>query len=106
MYEFRAIFLPYCLDRQEDGRYAVLNRNYKPLGFTTREFTTYSDYPVLVTIKGLSPEKIRAISANGDADPERIYLYNDGCVPTRSAEHMQAYQNRLALLAPLMVEPA
>jgi hypothetical protein len=31
--DFRAMFFPYCLQKQKDGRYVVLNREYKPVGF-------------------------------------------------------------------------
>ena len=36
------------LQKQPDGRYAVLNREYKPVGFCTRKYVTYEEYPVLV----------------------------------------------------------
>jgi len=48
----RAIFLPYCIQRLEDGRYVVLNRNYKPLGFRTTEFLRYEDYHNLCEVQG------------------------------------------------------
>ncbi len=35
--DFRAISLPYVLQRQEDGSYLVLNRKYKAIGFLTGE---------------------------------------------------------------------
>ena len=33
--DFRSVFMPYCLRKQKDGRYVVLNREYKPVGFFT-----------------------------------------------------------------------
>jgi hypothetical protein len=30
--DFRAVFLPYCLEKRNGGRYVVLNREYKPVG--------------------------------------------------------------------------
>jgi hypothetical protein len=87
----RAIFLPYCIQRLEDGRHVVLNRNYKPLGFTTEDFVTYEDYPIGVTFKGLTPKKAAQISYRGSADLDTIYLYNDGCNPDESAANMKAY---------------
>jgi len=35
---------------------------------------------------------------------DRIYLYNDGCVPTESTEHMKNYLERLKILAKLKVD--
>jgi hypothetical protein len=34
---------------------------------------------------------------------DRIYSYNDGCVPTESVEHMKNYLERLKSLAKLKV---
>jgi hypothetical protein len=103
---FRELYLPYCLDRQEDGRYAVLNRRYKPVGTTTdrRNWVDYGD-PHLVKLSGLTPAACRALSFNGSEDTSRIYLYNDGCVPTDSAEAWEAYCRRLQRLAQLKAEP-
>ena len=41
---FRWVFLPYCLDEQDDGRWAVLNRDYKPLGMLTGEYVDYDGH--------------------------------------------------------------
>jgi hypothetical protein len=101
--DIRSVFLPYCVKRQEDGRYAVLNREYKPVGFWTHAHVTYEDHPVLVTIKGLTAARAARISYKGDTSVEAIYLYADGCVPTESDANMTAYLARLAVLAKLGV---
>ena len=101
--DFRSVFLPYIIEKQPDGRYAVLNREYKPVGFYTRDFVTYADHPVLVNFKGLTAAKAAKISYKGDPDTSHIVLYNDGCVPTQSKANMQAYLARLELLAKLAV---
>lgn len=99
--DFRSVFMPYCLDQQEDGRYAILNREYKPVGFFTRDHVRYEDHPVLVTLKDLGPKKIEKLSCHADPNPKRIYLYNDGCVPTHDKKHMKSYMEKLAILASL-----
>lgn len=99
--DFRSVHLPYLLQRQPDGRYVVLNREYKPLGFQTKEHYNYDDYPIAVKIKGLTTLRISKISFDGSTDAESIYLYNDGCIPTDSAAAMNAYLARLAILAKL-----
>jgi hypothetical protein len=101
--DFRAVFLPYCLQKQTDGRYAILNRRYKPVGLTLEEFFKYEDYPVCVELKGLGPKTAVKLSYRGDPNVDKIYLYNDGCAPTESAEHMQNYLKRLEILAKLEV---
>ena len=92
MFDLRTFVLPYCLERQADGAYRVLNRRYEPLmGSDGRvEFA-----------RALSPEQVKAISFDGQmGDAQgRIYLYNDGCVPTASAGHWAAYSTRLQRLA-------
>lgn len=97
----RAIFLPYCIQRQPDGRYVVLNRNYKPLGFRTADFLEYEQYPIAVKFKGLTPKKAASLSARGSENLEAITLYNDSCIPTASAANMKAYLSRLEILAKL-----
>lgn len=98
------VAFPYCLQRQSDGRYVALNRDYKPVGFMIDEFIDYDKYPIAVQIRGLGPEHAASISFNGDGDLRCIYLYNDGCKPDSSANAMQDYLRRLAILAKLPVE--
>lgn len=104
--ELRWTHFPYCLDRQPDGRYAVLNRSYKPVGMMVSNFVTYADNPVLVKIKGLTPLRASKMSYAGSTDLDRIYFYNDGCVPTSSAANMSAYLKRLAVLMKLTIDDA
>ena len=101
LHDFRSAHLPYCLQMQKDGRYVVLNREYKPIGFTTTDWVDYEKYPVAVKIKGLTAKKAEKVSYKGSGDLDNIYLYNDGCVPTKSTKNMQAYLKRLEALAKL-----
>ena len=103
-FPFRWFFLPYCLHRQNDGRYAVLNRKYKPVGMCVTDFVAYANHPCLVTMGGLTPELAAKVSCTSSASLERIYLYNDECVPDASAEHWTAYAARLQELAKIQVE--
>ena len=102
--ELRHTHFPYCLDRQEDGSYVLLNRNYKPVGFMTDDWVKYEQYPVGVKLKGITEKLAAELDARGRANLDRIYFYNDGCLPTESAEHMQAYMARLAKLMALRIE--
>lgn len=96
----RALAMPYCLDLQPCGRYALLNRKYKPVGFSSRSFVYYEEYPVLFNVR-ITPKRAAAISLRGDPDPRRIILYNDGCIPTANSEAWLFYQAKLAILARL-----
>ncbi|MCK9385488.1 MAG: hypothetical protein M0Q15_12790 [Nevskia sp.] len=99
--DFRAVYFPYCIERQADGTWLVLNRHYKPVGFNTDDFITYEQFPVSAKLSGLGPAKLKKLSYSGVATGDRIYLYNDGCVPTHDAASMRAYLEKLKLLAGL-----
>ncbi len=101
--DFREVFLPYCLKKQSDGRYVVLNREYKPIGFKTRENIKYEEYPICVDLKGIGSATTTKLSYKGDSNTDEIYLYNNSCVPTANAEHMKNYLKRLEILAKFKV---
>ena len=102
--DFRSVVLPYCLKKTSKNEYIVLNREYKPVGFNTFEHLEYKDYPIMLNLKGLTPQKVKEISWEGDSNDEMIFLYNDGCIPTRSKENMNRYLKRLEILAKLKIE--
>ena len=102
--DFRSVFMPYCLRKQGDGRYVVLNREYKPVGFFTNEYVKYEEHPVAVRLKGIGPATAAKLSWKGSEDIDNIFLYNDGCIPTASAENMKQYLTKLQLLAKLRIE--
>lgn len=101
---FSALFLPYCLQKQSDGRYVVLNRRYKPLGFNTLKHIDYEEYPICVKLKEIDSKIAANLSWNGDSNTDSIYLYNDGCIPTNSYENMKNYLKRLEILAKIKFE--
>lgn len=96
--DFRAVFLPYCLARQQDGRYAVLNREYKPVGFFTHEYVTYEEHPVLVKLK-ITKAVAKKISDTGKEGVDKVFLYRDSTNPLRSKANMDTYLAKIALLA-------
>lgn len=100
----RHTHFPYCLDQLKDGRYVLLNRNYKPVGFMLDKFVTYEDYPVGVRIKGLTAKVAATIDCKGRDNTTRMYLYNDGCIPTDHPEDMKAYMDRLAIVMKLRID--
>jgi hypothetical protein len=100
MDELRQRAFPYCIQRLADGRYILLNRRYKPLGWPGATWVDYEAHPSAVKIR-VTTATARKLSYQGSTDTDAIYLYNDGCVPTRSAAHMRAYLARLAVLMKL-----
>lgn len=98
---FRRVYLPYCLIKAGAG-YVVVNRHYKPLGVSKLAWVNYDEHAV--EFVGLGPGTAQKLSWSASDDLERIYLYNDGCKPTDSPKHWDAYQKRLAVLAGLKVK--
>ncbi len=100
--DFRSIFMPYCLQKLPDGSWVVLNRRYKPLGFQSSDWVDYADFSA--RFHGLGPSTLSRIDKDGkNVDGNRVWLYDDGSVPTGSEEHMKAYLERLAILSKLGV---
>jgi len=96
--------LPYCIDRQEDGSYVVLNRDHKPIGFFTYGIADYDKYPIQYRLKWLTAAIAKKISHKGSDDLSRIYLYDDGCNPANGkAADWEAYQRRLQVLSRVVV---
>lgn len=96
--DLRTVAFPYCLQRLGDGRYVLLNRKFKPIGFVTSDWVTYETQPVAVRLPGLTPARAAKLSYAGKPDLDTIYLYKDGCVPTASVAAMRDYLKRLELL--------
>ena len=72
--DFRSVYLPYCIKKQEDGSFIVLNRNYKPLGFNSLDNVIYEDYPISSKIKGLTTVSIKKLAWNGVMKNNFIFL--------------------------------
>jgi hypothetical protein len=102
--QMRYTHFPYCLQRQPSGRYLLLNRNYKPVGFFTDERLDYETYPITIEIRGLTPEVAASVDCKQRALLDAIYLYDDGCIPTDDAASMEAYLKRLVVLMTLKTE--
>lgn len=94
----RAVYFPYCIEKQKDGSWVILNRNYKPVGFNTADFVKYEEYPVSMRIKGLSPATLKKLSCKEEEPGDRVYLYNDVCIPTDDAKSMSGYLKKLEIL--------
>lgn len=75
--------LPYTVSEYTPGKYLLLNREYKPLGFMAEagghgaEYANYDDH-LLAGTPGLL------------GNP--IYFYNDASTPWESAKNWKAYQ--------------
>lgn len=101
MLELRIAFLPYCVQEVKPGWYVVLNRDYKPLGAPLDYRADYEQF--MVKIPALTPAKAKQLSFKNSSDRAMIMLYNDGLIPTDSAENAVAYFKRLDILSKLKI---
>lgn len=97
-----SLFMPYCLKKQPCGRYALLNRQYKPVGFVTDRFVRYEQFPVLADLR-IDQKTAARLSWDNSASTDEIFLYNDGCNPNNSDEDMNAYLGKLKVLAKIRI---
>lgn len=102
--EARRLFLPYCVIRQGDGRYAVVNREYKALVDTNKHIDYATHAGCVVKLDRMSSVRAAKMSFKADRNVERIYFYDDGCVPTNSDADWSAYSKRLQTFAKFKVE--
>jgi hypothetical protein len=101
-YKSLHIDMPYCLERVADGRYAVLNRRYKPLGESGSAWVDYNARAVSVP-GGIDRTLAVKLSHNRNGDIDRIYLYDDKSDPALSDRNMAAYQRRVRGLSKLNI---
>ncbi|NMG64909.1 hypothetical protein GPA19_08115 [Azoarcus indigens] len=95
------VFMPYCLRRISDGRYIVLNRDYKPLGIPSCDNVDLASHPTVHAIK-ITPAVARKLSWEGKDDLDCIYLHGGGSTP--KGEALKAYSERLAVLMAIHIE--
>ena len=97
------ICLPYCIKFLDDGQIMVLNREYKPLGFKTRQRVNYGDYPIAVRLSSAALDELKALSIDGGFQDNEIVLYDDNSNPSYSSNDMKVYLEKLAKLMVLKV---
>ena len=90
--------MPYCLQKQKNGKYVVLNRKYKPVGFCTNEHLNFEKYPICFKMRGINSKTAASLSVTGDDNTNNIYLYSDKTIPTKNKENMRRYFDRLQKL--------
>lgn len=107
MEDLRKTHFAYVLRQLKPGRYVLLNRFYKPVGSAELGYLSTEEYDTLLERHAfpldLPLALVRRLSWEGDNDQEEVFLYSDGDIPTRSAQAMRDYLERLALLMSLQV---
>lgn len=94
---------PYCIQKTKDGKWLILNRNYKPLGSTGKEWVDYDNHPDRMPINSRTIAALRKLAVydipDKPDDPGVFFFYNDGSMPTTSDSDWQRYSKILQLLA-------
>jgi hypothetical protein len=107
--KFAHTHLPYCLQRIEDGSWIVLNRNYKPIGATSRDRIDYMAAPGRLMIDGRTLEplarRMHNVERDGAGKPVRMWLYDDGNQPSKDKSTLDEYLYRLGFVANAKVKP-
>ena len=91
--ELFRMYFPYGMEQQPDGSWVLFNRHYKPVGFNTTDHIDYGAYPVGFG-KRFAPSMKAKLSWTGEDTGDRVFFYNDGCLPDGLRGEMKAYLGR------------
>jgi hypothetical protein len=98
------VMFPYGMEKNQDGTWTLFNRQYKPLGIISKDWEIWDDPKHKLSLKGLGPSTLLKLDVNGEGKANRIYFYNDGCVPTASAQGMNSYLEKMRILMGIKIE--
>lgn len=88
-------WLPYCFVCLGGRVWLPLNRKYKPLGVTSRDWVDYEDYRPQAVEFSSDPRTFRNVWWNSADDGSMLWLYDDA-MPSR-ADYYQRLSRLLAL---------
>ena len=96
------ILFPYGMAKNTDGSWTFFNRKYKPVGVMSADWVEWDDPRHKMRLKGLGPATLAKLDYRGEGTGDRIYFYNDGCIPDRSPENLKAYLAKLKIVLGLV----
>jgi len=94
--------IPYCFHPLPDGRFILLNRDYKPLGIAGKGHDMLVDYEAFNTHIVEADSSIIAAAKTMMYYPHGIYFFGDSCPPWAGKRHAVALldkMNRLLSIA-------
>jgi len=94
----RQILFPYGMAKNTDGSWTFFNRKYKPVGVMSADWVEWDDPRHKMRLKGLGPATLAKLACKGDGVGDRIYFYDDGCIPGQSPEATAAYLDKLKII--------
>ncbi|MFN8304035.1 MAG: hypothetical protein U0U46_16225 [Saprospiraceae bacterium] len=110
--DFFRINMPYGMRKNDKNEWFVFNREYKPLGWNTYEYTEEENYPVHVRYKGLTEAKILkltwsdkdGIRRNEKGEIDIFWLISDATNPKDSPKYWGDYFEKIKILSDLKAE--
>lgn len=94
---------PYAMVRNPSGTWTLLNRNYKPLGTTTKDHVEYDDLNHSLKLSDAAISKLPLYNPGTAAEDTR-YFYSSDEHPFNSKQDMEQYLSLLAQLMKLTVK--
>lgn len=103
MTEVRKLMLPYGMAKNADGTWTIFNRYYKPVGVISKDWEAWDIPRHSMKFKSLREATLAKLDHSGNGSGDRVYFYDDGCIPTKSAAAMKSYLEKLQVLMALQV---
>lgn len=107
--DFFRINMPYGMKKNDKNEWFVFNREYKPLGWNTREHIREEDYPVFNQYETLTEAKIlklawsdtEGVKRNDEGEICMFWLYNDATNPKDKPKYWNDYFEKIKILSQL-----
>lgn len=110
------INMPYCLKRNTQNEWVMLNKQYLPLGWNNPEVSesiekdsAYANFPVYTAYEDLNNDVIKEIAGDftlytdDNGNINQFYLYSSSNMPTNTASSWNDYTKRIKRLSSLKV---
>lgn len=104
LYTFFDVCMPYFLEKQPDGKYVAFNRESQPIGFNSpkgeRDTAKWAEtQPIEMSIRIIESDLDKLWGGDGEANLDRIYLYDNITSPKKSKKAMDAYLEKIRILS-------
>lgn len=109
---FFSINMPYGMFKNEEGEWAVFNREYKPLGIRDKKSNVdiflgknIDDYPVFTKYRSLGEKTLLKLAEGGsvhrndNGEINQIYFYRDVTNPIHNPKCWNDYFDRIKIIS-------
>jgi len=94
--DFANTCLPFCIERQPDGAFMILNGNFLPIGVasSSRE-VDFCEWPIYHKLSFIKKENIPSFSCWIEPNKGRLFLCDDPKLLYTDPARLDAYMRRL-----------